>query len=55
MIHPCKQCKVQYIQGAGRIYCPQLNREIALEGCNKMHGRTPKQAIQYFENNRKEK
>jgi hypothetical protein len=53
MIHPCKQCQSKYIQGTGRIYCPYLNQEIDLEDCNRMYGKTPKQAIKYFEENKK--
>jgi len=48
MKHPCSNCPAKYQQGSGRIFCPQLNRELALEGCNRMHSKKPKAAWAYI-------
>ncbi|MEW6613959.1 MAG: hypothetical protein AB1401_00585 [Thermodesulfobacteriota bacterium] len=34
--HLCKRCESPVING--RIICPRLEREIALEGCNRIYG-----------------
>ena len=40
MAHPCKGCREYDRLGRlqGRMRCPQLGREIALEGCNNIAG-----------------
>ena len=40
MAHPCKGCKAynEPDRPRGRIHCPVLGREIALEGCNRICG-----------------
>ena len=46
LLHPCKDCKAKSING--RIACPVLGKEVALEGCNRQHGRKPAEAIAKF-------
>lgn len=47
MKHPCKGCKSP--NANGRVFCPILKYELALEGCNRQYNRTPKEALAKFE------
>jgi len=47
MKHPCAGCKAKSIQG--RVTCSILWREIVLEGCNNIRGKSPKKALEHLE------
>ena len=53
MKHPCAGCKAKGYRG--RVTCPILWREIAFESCGRMHKRTPKEALVYFETHKEVK